>query len=129
MRVGAALALLAVAAAAAVASCAPSPNAVEMSVTRLRQPPRAMHVVAPESVALYAVPPRRSFVDVALLVGEQTECGQTDGVILTRLRAEAARVGCDAVIVLSRQDIPAHRTLCLTRATFTVACVLWTDAP
>jgi len=75
--------------------------------TPLNDPPRALSPRAPESVeVLSSGAPARPHVDVALVEAEQTHSlnEQGTGLMIRRMREQAAALGCDAIVLGGTTD-------------------------
>jgi hypothetical protein len=106
----------------------------------LNSPPHPLTPRPPESVELFTTsPPQRPFVEVGAIESQQQSMSQ-DGVdvIYAKMRAEAGKRGCDALVIVGSNDATqvsgsmshgsgsvGSRTLKGYRAT----CVVFTDAP
>jgi hypothetical protein len=98
-------------------------------------PPRALSARSPQSVEVFSSQrPSRAYVEVGLIETQQESMYSTDepAVVFGRMREEAARQGCDAVIVLGSNDAyeananqygGSGRTLRGYRG----ACIVWTE--
>lgn len=79
----------------ALAACAPEIHSLETNT-----PSTALKARAPESVAIFSTSkPTRPFVEVAMITSAKTWMLQDTTDLVKALRQEAARKGCDGVIL------------------------------
>ena len=70
-------------------------------------PPRTLQPRNADSVQVFSVaPPDRPFVEVGIIETQQESMYSTDSelIVFSRLREEAARQGCDGLVVLGSND-------------------------
>jgi hypothetical protein len=74
--------------------------------TPINTPPHALQPRSNESVEVLASPPARPHVDVALVEVEQTHSlnEQGTGLMIQRMREQAAAIGCDAIVLRGVTD-------------------------
>lgn len=76
--------------------CGPTFEAIQIN-----RPPHKLHARQPRSVRMFASPPARPHVDVAILQVAQLDLidGDDRVGILREMRARAAEIGCDGVVL------------------------------
>jgi hypothetical protein len=110
---------------------------VTTTTTYLRlPPPRAAPRPAQSVEILSSGPPKRPHLDVALIeaVEESSGTGATTAEIIGKMREEAGRMGCDALILGSAFSKIDSLTTVLTGDAYDVSgwhgtCVFYTDVP
>jgi hypothetical protein len=88
--------------AAAIAGCG-----TYVGVTEINPAPVAMTARSSRSVEVYASgPPARPHTDVAIIEAEQTHSlnEQSTGLMIRRMREQAAAMGCDAIVLGGTTD-------------------------
>jgi hypothetical protein len=92
---------------AVLAGCVATSGPPPRSYIPVNSTPRPLRARTIDSVALYRVsPPEASFVEVAWLSAR----GSNDVLAVRRLRANAAGIGCDGLVVHNIGDAMTHTT-------------------
>ncbi|HEY1817540.1 MAG TPA: hypothetical protein VGG74_34610 [Kofleriaceae bacterium] len=107
------------------AGCLP-PSVIQYTDTTMNPPPRPLVAKAPADVELFTSgAPARPHVDVALLWVDSL-VDRSIGELLTQLRVEGAKKGCDAVVVTNMQIVGYDRG---ANARIAIAtCIAYTTA-
>ncbi|MGE5182249.1 MAG: hypothetical protein ACM31C_09310 [Acidobacteriota bacterium] len=103
-----------------------------LTQTQINQPPHAMSPRPAASVEILSSgPPTRPHVDVAILQAQQQAYSLDDQAdMIAKLRGEAARLGCDALVINGPDNGAAGtRDTTWTLHGYFATCIAYTDMP
>jgi hypothetical protein len=75
-----------------------------VGIESLNAPVRPMAPREPEHVELLTQKPARPFVEVAMIRIRESKYDATAGTLFEKIRARGAKMGCEAVVIVGRDD-------------------------
>jgi hypothetical protein len=75
-----------------------------VAIEPLNSPVRPMTPRAPEHVELLTQKPARPFVEVAMIRMQDSKYDASTGTLFEKIRARGAKMGCEAVVIVGRDD-------------------------
>lgn len=97
----------------------------------LNTSPRALLEVDPDAVTIFTTSkPKRRFVEVGLIEGQQTGAASFDDstAVLNKMRREAGRRGCDGLVLLGSDDaVVGNQHLTTTLSGYRATCIVYTQ--
>jgi hypothetical protein len=101
--------------------------------TPTNAPPRPMRARPPGTVELFtSSKPDRPFVEVGILEAQQSSKYSTDRMpeIIAELRKEAAKIGCDAIMMTGAADqVTGDEKVTTTLKGYRGTCIMWKTRP
>lgn len=95
----------------------------------LNPPVRSMVRRDPSEVSILTQKPDRPFVEVAAISVWDGSFDWSSGTLFQKLRRHAARMGCDAVVVVGRSDVPDLFDRSYQKEGYLATCIQYRDAP